>query len=551
MDGLTILQQIVLGMSIFDICSSIALMFSTLPIPKYETFDHAETEEGYVVPPVPSGIYGAMGNEGTCKAQGFFIQLGLTSAFYNMALSIYYFLVIKYGVRESRLQKHRLWFHVPALLVGFSLAFAGIPFYDAVYMICIVPPRVDYASLLDINDTQMSNALAAFLPFETNIVITFFTIVPIMIVFVVGTCSLALVYLHVWKQDRAANRWRMSRGRNNALSSAVFWQFVFYTLSFLLSWPIYFAANFDAAENYDNYNFWVALLILFPLQGFWNAAVYFRPRLMEAIRKRQTVRKRKKEQLQRGQQEQKRVALPKSSVTGKSSTVTGSTNESVRTCTERTEGISASVGGSLKSPQLPLQMPMESSENQESVQIDSSKFSVSDNKNKNDTETLKVVRLDLITDSEPEEEDNDAATKHKDDKSKKSKRSSDGRKAKKSKTKSEKTKGSSLFRTDPNVVVKESQNDDKNVVDERGSEQLTSMERDNSKSNRSSNASIDMSGHLTISDNETKDISTVQQQGQIDPNNNNIDLEAASKDKKSKNQRKEVKKNGQEQKSQS
>ena len=204
-----------------------------------------------------------------------------------------------------------------------------------------------------------------------------------------------------WKQDRAANRRNMSRGRNNALSSAVFWQFVFYTLSFLLSWPIYFAA-----ENYDNYNFWVALLILFPLQGFWNAAVYFRPRLVEVIRKRQTVRKRKKEQLQREQKQQKRVALPKSSMPGKSGTGTGSTNES----TERTEGISASVAGWLKSQRLPYQMAMVSSESQDSVQIGSSKFRVSANKTKNDTEPPKVIRLDLNTDSEPQEEDNDAAT---------------------------------------------------------------------------------------------------------------------------------------------
>ena len=252
---------------------------------------------------------------------------------------------------------------------------------------------------------------------------------------------------------------------------------------------------------------------------------------MEAIRKRQTVRKRKKEQLQRGQQEEKRVALPKSSVTGRSSTGTGSTNESVRTYSERTEGISASVGGSLKSPQLPLQMPMESSENQESAQNGSSKFSVSDNKNKNDTEPLKVVRLDLITDSEPEEEDNDAATKHKDDKSKKSRRSSDGRKAKKSKSK----------RLE---AMAESHNDDKNVIDETEREQLTSTERDRSKSNRSSNASIDMSGHLIISDNKTKDISTVQQQDQTTPNDKERDLEAASNDKKSKSRDKKSERKG-------
>ena len=47
----------------------------------------------------------------------------------------------------------------------------------------------------------------------------------------------------------------------------------------------------------------------------------------------------------------------------------------------------------------------------------------------------------------------------------------------------------------------------RHAIDETERQQLTSMERGNSKSNRSSNTSIDMSGHLTISDNKVKDIS--------------------------------------------
>jgi len=75
-----IYSQLVLGMSIFDLIGSIAWGLSTLPIPKYNRF-------GMETP-----IYGAMGNEATCTAQGFAVQLNFTSMFYNISLSTYYLL---------------------------------------------------------------------------------------------------------------------------------------------------------------------------------------------------------------------------------------------------------------------------------------------------------------------------------------------------------------------------------------------------------------------------------------------------------------------------
>jgi hypothetical protein len=50
----------------FDLFASTALMFTTLPIPPYDSFG------------LPTGIYGAHGTVATCKLQGFFYQLGLT-----------------------------------------------------------------------------------------------------------------------------------------------------------------------------------------------------------------------------------------------------------------------------------------------------------------------------------------------------------------------------------------------------------------------------------------------------------------------------------------
>lgn len=62
-----------------------------------------------------------------------------TGIFYNLALSVYYVLVINYGFRESDIKKLRAWFHLPSL-AGLALAFAGIPYYDNFLWLCHIPP---------------------------------------------------------------------------------------------------------------------------------------------------------------------------------------------------------------------------------------------------------------------------------------------------------------------------------------------------------------------------------------------------------------------------
>jgi hypothetical protein len=215
------------AMSVFDIFSSIAWALSTLPIPEYE---FGET----------SGIYGAKGNEATCTMQGFFIQLGYTSIFYNMSLSFYFLFVVRYGVRESQLKKQQLWLHIPALIVGVALAFGGIPVYGNALWGCYAPPpplaKIHY-----------------------NIVIS----AAICTANAILTVNMVLVYLAVRKQMIAARKSRMSWMDRDVSSSGVdasdgsfqprrrampemviqkmerqtFWQALFYLAAFYLTWP--------------------------------------------------------------------------------------------------------------------------------------------------------------------------------------------------------------------------------------------------------------------------------------------------------------------------
>ena len=117
------------GMSCFDVVNSIAWIFSTAPIPVYDENGNRNT------------IYGAMGSNGTCVAQGFFLQLGLTSIFFNISLSIHYFLVIVKGWKARRLQFARVWLLLLPIVAGFSLAFGGLPLYINVIYGCYIPPK--------------------------------------------------------------------------------------------------------------------------------------------------------------------------------------------------------------------------------------------------------------------------------------------------------------------------------------------------------------------------------------------------------------------------
>jgi hypothetical protein len=282
-------DQLIASMSCFDICSSTAWIMSTLLQPKYEY----ET--------VPTDIYGAIGNEQTCKLQGFMLQLGFTGVFYNVALSVYYVLTIRYNVRESRMKKWRWAFHLPPCVVGLGLALAGIPHYQYLFFVCHIPPP----PLV-----------------QTRRLINIFSVIPILFALTMTSFSMVLIYLHVRKTDRAANKWRYethlsgaaaasgsSMSRNGAilssstargmsgrrqstrgrrrtaggqLSNAVWWQAFFYMVSFAVAWPVYFVANYQTLK--EDYPFWIAVVCLNPLQGILNAAVYFRPSIARRLK---------------------------------------------------------------------------------------------------------------------------------------------------------------------------------------------------------------------------------------------------------------------------
>lgn len=111
-------NQMMVALSVFDLIGSVAYALTSLPMPESD------------------GIYGSRGNDATCTAQGFFIQVGTIAAFLNVSLAVYYLLVIRYKWSENKVKRYRVWFFACPIVVGLAFAFAGIPFYTNAILWC-------------------------------------------------------------------------------------------------------------------------------------------------------------------------------------------------------------------------------------------------------------------------------------------------------------------------------------------------------------------------------------------------------------------------------
>ena len=222
-------NQLMAALSVADIFGSIAYAFTTLPTP---------TEDF---------IQGAVGNQETCTAQGFFIQLGTTSAYINVSLSIYYLLVLKYGWSERKIKKVKPFFFIFPIVVGLTFAFAGIPFYDNMVLWC--------------------NNAAEIWPE-----------IPMVIAIFVATVVMSTICWHVYQNEKRSSKWKMGGSGNNGqtMTKKVFSQAMWYLAAFNMTWPPYLALQFlwASGKAFSSYGFVLYASSVVPLQGFWNLIVY-------------------------------------------------------------------------------------------------------------------------------------------------------------------------------------------------------------------------------------------------------------------------------------
>ena len=230
-------HQLVVGISFFDIISSVANLFGPIPLPQY------------------SGTAGAVGSRDTCLALGFFTQLGQTASYFNFGLSLYFWLVISYGWRESTFQRIRYPVYGAVTLIGLVPAFAGLRYYEFGFHLCqVMPPPI----------------AASWYP------AIFFFIVPLSIVLAGTTLSTIAVLLEVRRREKAAMRFRADSHLGDSqmrLTAKVFWKSVWYLSGFYITYPILFTAYLvDITDKTIALYFLSSALS--PSQGFWNFCVY-------------------------------------------------------------------------------------------------------------------------------------------------------------------------------------------------------------------------------------------------------------------------------------
>ncbi|CAB9527065.1 expressed unknown protein [Seminavis robusta] len=236
-------HQLLVSMALFDIVTAFAWVFATLPID--------EEEAGHVE--------GASGNPATCKAQAFFVQLGFTSVFMNVSLSIYYLLVIVFDWREFQLQKVRIYMHAIPILVGLGLALGGIPIYSWFEYAChLLPPP----------DGELWVSLV-------------FVVLPLGISIIAITLNMLFVYVKVRQQSASSRKWSLGIGQAGRIERAVFWQCLFYMLAFYVTWPILFSVYLASVDVHGPLRLTLTVAFVAPLQGFNNWLVYIRPKLLK------------------------------------------------------------------------------------------------------------------------------------------------------------------------------------------------------------------------------------------------------------------------------
>ena len=257
-------QHRILGMmSIFDVLYSLnkALTFLTYP-------------SGIGVP--------TFGNDATCSLQGFFTQFAYATGSYNVVLSIYYYLIINKGMTKEEFAK--VWEKVLHGIVvvchlSFAIISASIGLYNPTPAFCyIAPGPYDCSTNPDVPCRFETSATYFYEAFGQG---------WIQLAYVVIIVTNLLIWLSVRRQEKLMKKYqtqleasRLSdMEKQSSYARSVFIQSILYVGAFIVTWSsatIFHLVWWITGVSKP----WITLLVntLLPLQGFWNAFIYARPR---------------------------------------------------------------------------------------------------------------------------------------------------------------------------------------------------------------------------------------------------------------------------------
>jgi len=254
----TLFHRIMLGLSFFDSMASIVNVLSTWPTP---------SDQGDVV-------FGAFGNTTTCTIQGFFNEFGnITTPLYSASLCVWYLLFLKYGWREKECEGAEYMFHVIPITVGFCMAVIGLPLnlYNNSGFLCWYAPYPAGCDKAVPHTCTRGEYAGVFRWIHYGIVWS-------SIAFV--TYAMASIYFAVRLQEQIAiDRKTIMSNTARRKSRAVLEQALLYVCALYLTWAFTTATRISqTAFKFNCYQLLILMATFFPLQGFWNALIYFRPR---------------------------------------------------------------------------------------------------------------------------------------------------------------------------------------------------------------------------------------------------------------------------------
>lgn len=290
-------HRLLCALSLCDLVSSFCYFLSTWPIPAMVP----DAELGWK----GTDRFAAVGNTASCTAQGFGIQFGVTSAFYNVMLSIHYILTIRYNFTENRLKtKVEPYMLSIPLIVGTALAVAGIfvDVYSDANLWCWIGPSVALCEGLD--DRQCFA--------RTNKMRWIFYYGPCWVCLFVITCLQVWLFItvrnterktrkytqgitrHILKQSKATSLKSSNASskpkpakKQRSLTRDVAVQAAYYVGIFYVTWmPYTISSILPKWYQPSNNGFYLLLVIVIlqPLQGFLNLFVYLRRTSIDFIK---------------------------------------------------------------------------------------------------------------------------------------------------------------------------------------------------------------------------------------------------------------------------
>jgi hypothetical protein len=276
------------GMSLADICGSIAMALTSLPMPSYMP---KEEIFGY------KWAGTRLGNTYTCNAQGFFSTFGMAAVLcFDVMLCVYYACAIAFGMKEKKIKKY-VEPIIHGLPIVFGLGFALPPLFLELYNptttffpwcgFWVYPSEcLNYDELECVRGDRGIMVVALYL---------FFVAVPFN--FLIIVVSLVSVVIKVIKTERTlnvittafrdnSNNEILEMRLNNGRTKAVLVQSISYISSFLLAFALPMLNALDyllSIGNNSHNNGFVGgaqagidrvTLFLFPLQGFFNFIIF-------------------------------------------------------------------------------------------------------------------------------------------------------------------------------------------------------------------------------------------------------------------------------------